>query len=180
MGTFYRYLYVLVTIPLMVSACSSRDMDTQPSAGESLHYEKFLGKSINDVTILDWMTTNDCTSAAEFELCRDAGMAFWLDSEQIVKTIYLYLNNEAGFAPYKGPLPMGLKFYDTLGAVQYKIRSLEADGHISSGVMDDMYKGSSPDHMHYWVNYDPYNLTVIYNSPFPDEDATIYAILLHS
>jgi hypothetical protein len=30
------------------------------------------------------------------------------------------------------------------------------------------------------VTYDPYDFTVIYNTPFLDEDATIYAVLLHS
>jgi hypothetical protein len=39
-------------------------------------------------------------------------------------------------------------------------------------------EGSSPDHFHYWAVYKHLGMTIIYNSPFVDEDATIYAILV--
>jgi hypothetical protein len=35
-----------------------------------------------------------------------------------------------------------------------------------------------PDRMHYRAIYHEAGLTSVYNSPFPDEDASIYAILL--
>ncbi len=99
-------------------------------------------------------------------------MALWTDSNQVVETIYLYLNNSDGFEPYQGKLPFGLKFYDTLGAVEYK---LKRQGVGNAGLPDE---GAVPDHMHYRATYRQAGLTIIYNFPFPDEDATIYAVLV--
>lgn len=86
-----------------------------------------------------------------------------------------------GFEPYEGVLPYGLKFYDTMGAVEYKLKLLSEDGRQWSDLEVDLsHQGSSPDHMHYWVDYDRYGIAVIYNAPFADEDATIYAVLVRN
>lgn len=100
-------------------------------------------------------------------------MAFWVNSNKIVQAVYLYLNNADVFAPYKGELPFGLKYYDIKEAVEYK---LNKQGIGQNGMPDE---GASPDHLHYWATYRQAGMTVIYNSPSAeDEDANIYAILI--
>jgi hypothetical protein len=99
-------------------------------------------------------------------------MALWTDSNEVVETVYLYLNNTDGFAPYEGKLPFGLKFYDTMEAVEYK---LNRQGIGNAGLPDSV---ATPDHMHYEATYQQAGMIVIYNFPFPDEGATINAIVL--
>lgn len=180
MSTLYRYIYVFIVISLSLTACNGQAIQAQQTAPNIIQFEDLLGKPLNDERVISLLATNDCTGATQAQLCKDVGVALWLDTNQIVKEVYLYLNNNAGFVPYKGELPLALKFYDTLGAVEYKLMRQEAVGNLRNGTGKTNYAGSSPDHLHYWVKYEPYGFTVIYNSPFPDEDATIYAIVLYS
>jgi hypothetical protein len=84
-----------------------------------------------------------------FPLCKTASMALQIDSNQQVETVYLYLNNADRFEPYKGELPFELKFYDTLGTVEYK---LARQGVGSAGLPD---VEAVPDYMHYQATYRP-------------------------
>jgi hypothetical protein len=91
----------------------------------------------------------------------------------VIETVYLYVNAEDDVQPYKGDLPYGLKFYDTQSAVEYRLKK---QGVGNAGLPDE---GSSPDHLHYWATYKQAGLTIVYNSPYADEDATINAILIN-
>ena len=179
MVKLYRYLYLLIVISLIVTACSPRATQAPFVIRESFQHGDLLGKSLHDMFVEDWMTANHCASASPFQVCKDAGIAVWLDAEQTVKKIYLYLNNQAGFHPFQGPLPLGLKFYDTMGAVEYKLGKLDVREGLhkaeNAGLPEE---GASPDHVHYWAVYKRYGITIIYNSPSVDEDATIYAIVV--
>jgi hypothetical protein len=60
--------------------------------------------------------------------------------------------------------------------VEEKLSDPDTDDTLEQlGLPDET---GSPDHMHYWAMYKRLGMTVIYNSPVPDEDAYIYAILL--
>jgi hypothetical protein len=98
-------------------------------------------------------------------------MALWTDANQ-VGTVYLYLNNTNDFTPYNGDLPFGLKFYDTMAAVEYK---LNRQGVGNAGLPDN---GATPDRMHYRATYHQAGMTIIYSYPAPDEGATIRAIVI--
>ena len=173
MARLYRLLYILNVIIAFTTACSAGTVQPEPSPTQTVIYKDMLGKSLNDKVVADFITRNNCSSAAQFQLCGDVGVALLIASDQIVKTVYLYLNNAEGFGPYHGELPFGLKFYDTMGAVEYKLKQ---KGIGSVGLPDS---GNTPDHLHYWANYQQVGMTIIYNSPSPeDEDATIYAILV--
>jgi hypothetical protein len=128
---------------------------------------------VTDDVVTDFASAQRCSSANQFLLCQTAGMALWIDSNQVVETVYLYLNHVDGFAPYNGELPYGLKYYDIMGAVEYKLKKHGLGNH---GLPDE---GGTPDHLHYWATYHQAGMTIIYNSPSAeDEDATIYAILV--
>lgn len=172
MDKFYRCLCSLTVITLFISSCTTQFTQTEQKISEPVHYNDLLGKSLEDREILDLIDTYDCTAETSLRVCKDAGMALWLSPKQIVNRIVLYLYNEEGFVPYTGELPFGLKFYDTLEAVEYK---LEQQGLDKDGLPDE---AGTPDHMHYWAIYNQLDVIIIYNSYFADEGATIYAIVL--
>jgi hypothetical protein len=183
MNQRFKTLGLLIIIALSTTACGTQagqDQQSQQTASKAVTYEVLLGKSSTDKEVVDFITSNNCSSVEQFQLCKDVGIALWINLEQVVETVYLYLNNADGFAPYNGELPFGLKFYDTLGAVEYKLGKIEVEDNslhpaLNGGLPDE---GSSPDHMHYWAVYKRLSMTIVYNSPFVDEDATIYAILV--
>src|SRR5688500_15213411 len=76
------------------------------------------------------------------------------------------------------PLPYGLTAQDTMASVEQKLgqpRVIYApQAGWEPGLPDE---GGSPDHAHYWAIYKRFGLTIIYNSPSPnDKGATIHAI----
>lgn len=175
MSTRFNVFSILIAISLLISGCGAlpaQIRQEERAVSKAPVYESILGKSLNDDVVTDFITGNSCSRVEQFLLCKTVGMALWTDSNQVVETVYLYLNNADGFAPYEGELPFGLKFYDNLGAVEYK---LNRQGLGNAGLPD---LAAVPDHMHYRATYHQAGLTILYNSPFPDEDATIYAILL--
>jgi hypothetical protein len=176
MNKFFKNFSLLAVVTIFITACDGRIAQTQPVEKEVLKvatYQDVLGKSLDDNVVSDFLAHNHCLSSVQFELCQEIGVALLIASNQIVETVYLYLNNVEGFGPYQGELPFGLKFYDTMGAVEYK---LSKKGIGSAGLPDS---GGTPDHLHYWANYRQVSLTIIYNSPSAeDEDAAIYAILV--
>jgi len=105
-------------------------------------------------------------------------MAFWINPNQIVDTVYLYSRNAEGFRKFKGKLPFGLTFYDPMWQVEQKLSNRNEDDQATFWNAGLPGEDSSPDHIHYWAVYKELGMTVIYNSPGADEDAYIYAILL--
>ncbi len=166
---------LLASIPLLLSACAAQPAQAakEDSARQTdAVYALMLGKSVTDPAVADFLTRNHCDSVDQFRICKETGMALWLASDQTVETVYLYVNNSDGFEPYKGDLPFGLRFYDTMGAVEYKLQNQEVG---NAGRPDT---GVTPDHMYYRAIYKEASMTIIYNAPAADEDATIRAILM--
>jgi hypothetical protein len=177
MNTLFRIIGTFAAISLFISACGALPPQTGQAeqvahAQRDAAFESMLGRPLTDEVVADFIVNNNCSRAAQFLLCKTAGMALWIDSNQIVETLYLYLNNTDGFAPYEGELPFGLKFYDTMEAVEYK---LNRHGVGNAGLPD---AGATPDRMHYHATYHEAGMTIIYNFPFPDEGATICAVVV--
>lgn len=176
MSTRFNVFSILIAISLLISGCGAlpaQIRQEERAVSKAPVYESILGKSLNDDVVTDFITGNSCSRVDQFLLCKTVGMALWTDSNQVVETVYLYLNDADGFAAYKGELPYGLKFYDIMGAVEYKLKK---QGVGKAGLPDE---GATPDHLRYRATYHRAGMTIIYNSPSPgDEDATIYAILL--
>ena len=172
---------IVAVLSLFLMACSAQVVQLESktnSVPEKASYQAVLGKSLNDQDVLDFMVANNCSSEAQFQVCREAGMAFWIDPNQVVDTVYLYSRNAEGFSRFTGKLPFGITFYDPMWQVEQKLSDLNEDDQATAwnaGLPDE---ASSPDHIHYWAVYKELGLTVIYNSPGVDEDAYIYAILL--
>jgi len=176
MNVFIRRLRLFAVVPLLIVSCSLHAVPGQPEeqvTKNAASYVNLLGKSLTDRAVADFIVNNNCLSAAQFQLCEDVGVALLINLHQVVQTVYLYLNNTEGFGPYQGELPFGLKFYDTMGAVEYKLRR---KGVGRAGLPDS---GDTPDHLRYQANYQQVGMTIIYNSPSAeDEDATVYSILV--
>jgi hypothetical protein len=172
MNALFKVFAILAVISLLISGCAALPGQEEGAVPKTAVYESVLGKPLSDEAVADFVAGNNCSSADQFLLCNSIGMALWTDSNQVVETVYLYLNHAEEFEPYKGELPFGLKFYDNMAAVEYK---LDRQGIGNAGLPDEE---AVPDHMHYQATYHQASMTIIYNFPFPDEDATIYAILI--
>jgi hypothetical protein len=179
MNKFFKNLSILAAIALYATACGTQTVQDQPEE-KGAAYQAILGKSLNDEDVANFITSNNCSPASQFQLCSEAGIAFWSDANQIVKMVYLYSGNTEGFRRYRDELPFGLSFYDPMWRVEEKLRDLETDDTspltLKAGLPDE---GVTPDHMHYWAMYKRFSMTVIYNSPGDDEDAYIYAIAVN-
>ena len=179
MNTLIKTSGICAAISLLIGGCAGQPVRAEPAeadAAAAVSYQVVLGKPLDDMEVVNFIATNHCLPAAGFQLCKDAGVAFWTDDSQIVKTVYLYAGNSSGFRRYRGQLPYGLSFYDPMWQVEEKLRDLNADDILQQLGLPD--EGVSPDHMHYWAVYRRFGLTVVYNSPARDEDAYIYAIVV--
>jgi hypothetical protein len=175
MNKFFKNLSILAAIALFATACGAQTVQDQPEE-KGTAYQAILGKSLNNEDVVNFITSNNCSPASQFQLCSEAGIALWSDANQIVKMVYLYSGNTEGFRRYRGELPFGLSFYDPMWRVEEKLSDPDTDDTLEQLSLPD--ETGSPDHMHYWAMYKRLGMTVIYNSPAPDEDAYIYAILL--
>lgn len=180
MNRFFKILRLIVFI-MITSSCSTAFFRTEPKEQTAVKvplYKLLLGKSLTDKVVADFIASNPCTVTMPYIFCKEAGMDLLTDTNQIVVTVFLYLNKASGFVPnegdytaYKGELPFGLKFYDTLEAVVHKLKQQEVG---NDGLPDS---GTIPDRMRYVATYNEAGITIIYNSG-PDEDPMIHAIVV--
>ena len=184
MNKYSKAFSILTLTILLLSACRTWTVQTsrtEPLAPKPVSYQTVLGKSVSDAVVADFITNNNCSNTGQFQVCRELGMALWIDASQIVETIWLYSGNEEGFGHYRGELPFGLSFYDPMWRVEEKLSAVDAEESPQPssdfGLPDE---GSTPDHFHYWAVYKRFDMIVIYNCPFADEDAYIYAVLVNS
>lgn len=176
MNKIYQTLSFMAVMVLFVTACGAPAAQAAPAAAS---YKAVLGKQISDNSVADFIA-NNCSSANQFQLCQDAGMALWVDPSQKVNTVYLYALGANGFAPYQGELPFGLVASDTMANVEQKLGNPK-EVHAPQvgwepGLPDE---GGAPDYLHYQAIYRRFGVTIIYNSPSAnDKNATIHAVLV--
>ena len=182
MNKRFQILSILAALALFATACGAQVVQAQPAqaAPKAAAYEAVLGKSLHDQAVADFIVSNNCSSTGQLQMCNDAGMALWIGQGQNVEIAYLYPNKTPDFEAYKGKLPLGLAFNDTMADVedwfgQPKVPQVPQAGW-QLGLPD---QSGTPDRAHYWAMYDRFGLTIIYNSPSAtDKGATIHAILV--
>jgi hypothetical protein len=183
MNKFFNTLGILAAISLFSSACGARIVQAQPEervVPKAVTYDAVLGKSVNANDVADFITSNNCTSSGQFQLCQSVGLALWADADQMIKAAYLYINNSDDFTAYRGELPLGLSSNDTMATVEQKFGKPKVEHAPSAGwELGLPDEGGTPDHLHYWAIYKRFGVTVVYNSPSAnDKGATIHAILV--
>jgi hypothetical protein len=180
MNKLFKPLSLLAAIAFLTAACAPQIVGIAQAAPAKAGYEAMLGKSVSDQNVADFIVSNDCTQSGSLQLCRPAGIALWTDADQVVKAAYLYTRSSNGFAAYRGELPLGLAPNDTMASVEQKLSQPVEIHAPQAGWMPGLPdEGSSPDHFHYWAVYKRFGVTIIYNSPSPnDKGATIHAILV--
>ncbi len=181
MNKLFKILSLLAALAFVATACIPPVVDVAQAAPAEASYQAMLGKPVSDQSVADFLAGNRCTQAGAFQICQPAGLALWTDEDRIVKTVYLHLDNSEGFASYRGALPLGLIQNDTMADVECKLgqpKELHApQAGWEPGLPDE---GGSPDRMHYWAVYKRFGLTVIYDSPSPnDKNANIHAIVVN-
>jgi hypothetical protein len=184
MNKSFPILSIFVAIVLFATAYGALVAQSQSvalAAPKAASYEAVLGKSLTEKEVADFIASNHCSSAGQFQLCRNIGMSLWLDSDQTVKSVYLYPTSVDGFTAYKGALPFGLASNDTMAAIEQKFGQPKVEHAPQAGWEPGLPdEGRSPDYIHYWAIYKRFGVTVIYNSPSPaDKNATIHTILVN-
>lgn len=176
-------LLALIAIALFATACGAQPVRAESAVANPVAatYKAVLGLSLTDQNVTDFVARNNCASSGTFELCKNVGMALWLDADQVVKTVYLYPAGTNGFMPYQGELPFNLRADDTMATVQQKLGQPKVEFAPQAGWTPGMPdEGTTPDHTHYWAIYKRFGVTIIYNSPFADDqNATVYSILVN-
>jgi len=177
MNKFFKTLSFLAVIALFATACGAQ---AAQAAEPAISYQAVLGKSLNNEDVADFIASNNCSAVSSFQLCPNAGMALWLDSDQMVKAVYLYPSDTKDFTAYKGELPLGLVSNDTMATVEQKFGQPKVEHAPQAGwEMGLPDEGLTPDHSHYWAIYNRFGLVIMYNSPSAnDKSATIHAILV--
>ena len=184
MNKSFPILSILAAIALFATAYGALVVQAQSANGAAPNaaaYEAVLGKSLNDQDVADFIASNKCASAGSFQLCKNIGMALWLDPYQTVKSVYLYPTGKDGFTAYKGALPLGLPANHTMATIEQKFGQPKVEHAPQAGWEPGLPdEGGSPDYIHYWAIYKRFGVTVIYNSPSPaDKNATIYTVLVN-
>jgi hypothetical protein len=181
MNKLFKTLSLLAVLALFAAACIPPVVDVARAAPAEASCQTLLGKSVSEKSVADFITGNRCTQSGAFQLCRPAGLALWTDEHTIVKAAYLYLDSSEGFAPYTGALPLGLIQNYTRADVEYKLGQPREPHAPQAGWEPGLPdEGGSPDRMHYWAVYKRFGLTVIYDSPSPnDKNANIHAIVVN-
>lgn len=175
MRQLYWYRCVLVLITLFITACSAHAVQVQPQepiARIVPVYEPVLGKSLTDKEVADFLAKSNCSRIEQFQLCKEIGIVLGVNSNQVVETVFIYLENTGEFTAYEGELPFRLKSDDRRETVEHKFKQQR----VGTGVPNE---GITPDHVHYWATYYSAGMTIIYNSPAADDQgATMHAILV--
>jgi hypothetical protein len=184
MNKSFPILSIFAAIALFVTAFGALVFQAQTAAQaapKTAAYEAVLGKSLNEKAVTQFIATNHCVSTGQFQLCKNIGMALWLDSDQTVKSVYLYPSSVDGFTAYKGAIPFGLASNDTMAAIEQKFGQPKVQHAPQAGWEPGLPdEGRSPDHIHYWAVYKRFGVTVVYNSPSAaDKNATIHSILVN-
>lgn len=184
MNKSFPVLSIVVAIALFATAFGALVVQAQPAervVAKPAAYEVVLGKSLNDRDVADFIASNNCSSAGSFQLCKQVGMSLWLDTDQKVKSVYLYLSSADGFSAYKGALPFGLAARDTRAAIEQKFGQPKVVHASQAGWVPGLPdQGGSPDYVHFWAIYKRFGVTIIYNSPSAyDQSAGVYAILIN-
>ena len=181
---FYRLLCIFLVNFIFVTGCGALTFQLETDEKNIFakrEYQILLDKFLSDGEVVNFISTNNCVSAEGFYLCREAGIAFWVDSMQVVKMVWLYSWSADGFSQYHGELPYGISFYDPMWLVIQKMKVFDDESTSMETSMNGLPDvGSSPDHMYYWAEYRRFNIIIIYDCPSADEDAYIYAIVVKS
>lgn len=176
-------LLALMAIALFATACAPQVAQAESAGANPVAatYQDVLGMSLNNKSVADFVARNNCANSGTFELCKNAGMALWLDADRVVKTVYLYPAGTNGFTPYQGELPFNLSADDTMAAVEQKLGQPKVEFAPQAGWQPGLPdEGTTPDHAHYWAIYKRFGITIVYSSPFADDkNATVYGILVN-
>src|SRR5215211_5020883 len=182
MNNRFQILITFAAIALFAITFGAFIVQAQPSeraVPEAASYKAVLGKSLDDTDVAGFIASN-CTQPGSFRYCRAAGLALWVDANQTVRLVYLYLNDTEDIVAYKGELPFGLAPTDTMADVEYKL-----GGPVDVQAPQAGWKPGLPDEgysrnlTYYWAIYERFGMTVIYNTPAAnDKDATIHAIVV--
>ena len=181
MNKLFKTLTIVCFIMLVATACGAQAVQAKPVEQPSVasSYQALLGKSLGDKYVADFMTRNYCSSAVEYQLCGSTGIALEMDTDQKVKTVFLFPGSTAGFAAFRGELPYGLHWDDSRAVVEQKLGVTSNTTYLQEAGLPE--ESGTPDNIRLWVAYQELGMTIVYNTrsaSADNKDVTIHAILV--
>jgi hypothetical protein len=179
MNKLFKTLTVVSFIMLVATACGAQAVQAKPVEQPAVasSYQALLGKSLSDKSVADFMATNYCSSADQYQLCGSTGIALGMDTDQKVKTVFLFPGRMDSFAAFHGELPYGIHWDDSRAAVEQKLGVTPNTIYLQqAGLPKEI---GIPDNLRLWVAYEEPGVTIVYNTLSADnKNATIHAILV--
>ena len=177
MNRLIKFISVLGVIALL---CIVYKVQTTQTA-VPIAYQVVLQNLLNDRPAVDFITSHNCSTSGNFQLCPSDGVALQVNSHKIIEQVYLYVDGTGGFAVFSGELPYNIAIEDTMGEVEQKLGYPIVPQMPQLGWSPRLPDaGGTPDHIHYWAVYKQFDLTIVYNSPSPeDKNAGIHMIVIH-
>jgi hypothetical protein len=179
MNKLFKTLTAVAFIILVATACSAPAVQAKPIEHPAVasNYQALLGKPLGDQSVGDFMARNSCSSAVEYQLCGSTGIALEMDTDQKVKTVFLFPGSTAGFAAFRGELPYGLHWDDSRAVVEQKLGVTSNTTYLQEAGLPE--ESGTPHNIRLWVAYQESGMTIVYNTLSADnKDVTIHAILL--
>jgi hypothetical protein len=171
MRKLYWCLFTLVLLAFSMTACAAQSVQ---AASKPAPYEGLLGKSLTDQDVSGFIAANHCSSVEELRHCKEIGVVLGANSDLVVQTVFLYLENTDGFTAFQGELPFGLRRGDSRETVETKLK----EQRVGTGMANE--EGLF-DRTHCWATYYAAGMTIIYNSPSAhDKNATMHAIIVEN
>jgi hypothetical protein len=177
MNKLFNTFSILAAIALFSTGCAAQVVRAQPqdqAPSKAAPYEALLGKALTDPGVAGFIVSNKCSSAGQFQFCKEIGMTLGVNSNQVVETVFLYLEDADGFKAYQGELPFALKLNGSRETVEAKLK----EQRVGTGIANE--EGLF-DHTHCWATYYAAGMTIIYNSPSADDrNATMHAMIVEN
>ena len=92
----------LMVFTFVTASCSPGFLRMEPTdqaAAKVPVYKVLLGKSSTDKVVAEFIDGNHCSVTKPYVFCREVGMDLLVDSNQIVVSVFLYLNKASGCMP---------------------------------------------------------------------------------
>lgn len=106
-------------------------------AQRALSYRDFLGKTMDDDAVVQFILKNNCAYGMGNYACKSQGIELGVTMvKRRIRTVFMFRQGVEGYKQYKGELPFGLKWTDSAAAVEARLgrptqRFSNSDGSVT-------------------------------------------------
>lgn len=94
----------------------------QTQTQRALSYRDFLGKTLENDAVVEFILRNNCYYGMGNYACKSQGIELGVTMvKRQIRTVFMYRQGVEGYKQYKGELPLGLRWTDTLASVEARL-----------------------------------------------------------